>query len=241
MTEKKQTHIEAPSLAELKKAGVHFGHRVAKWNADNKSFIVGVKNNVHVFDLEKTRAQLETAAAFIEIVAGQGGKILFVSTKLPLEELIKKQAETAGMPFVVGRWLGGFLTNFSAMKKRIEHLRALEAEKQETGFKKYTKQERAKINLQLGKLQQRFGGVSELKQKPEALLVFDARQDQLAIKEANITGVPVIAIVDTNASPRHINYVISANDDAVAAVELIAGFLTAVMLQAKNKLGESNK
>jgi small subunit ribosomal protein S2 len=214
------------SLRELLEAGCHFGHQTTRWNPKMKLYIFAARNKIHIFDLAKTKEGLDEAAAFAKTIASQGGKIVFVGTKRQSQDIVKEYAGQVDMPFITERWVGGFLTNWDYIKKRINHLLDLKAGKAEDRFKNRTKRERVLIDRETAKLEKIFGGVSALKEKPAAIFITDARKDAGAIKEANSVGVKVIAIVDTNANPEGVDFVIPANDDATKCLQLIVGHIT---------------
>jgi small subunit ribosomal protein S2 len=214
------------SLKELLEAGCHFGHQTTRWNPRMKSYIFAARNKIHIFDLAKTKAGLDEAATFAKATASQGGKIVFVGTKRQSQDIVKEYAGQVGMPFITERWVGGFLTNWEMVKKRINHLLDLKAGKAEDRFKNRTKRERVLIDREIAKLEKIFGGVSTLKEKPAAIFITDVRKDASAVKEANSVGVKVIAIVDTNANPDGVDFVIPANDDATKCLQLIVGHIT---------------
>lgn len=211
------------SLKDLLEAGCHFGHQTARWNPKMKQYIFTSRDRVHIFDLVKTKEGLEKAAAFAKETASQGGQIIFVGTKRQAVDIVRKAAEKANMPFVTERWVGGLITNWEQIKKRLNRLADLKAGRAEERFKDRTKKERILIDREIAKLERIFGGVSELKNIPAAIFVADARKDAGALREAKTKGVKTIAIVDTNANPDDVDFVIPANDDASKCLELIVG------------------
>lgn len=227
----KEASISAalPSLEEMLGAGVHFGHRTSKWNPKMEPYIFTVRNNVHVIDLEKTLKKLKEALEFIQKIKGENGIIIFVGTKIAVKEITKQSAEECKMPFVTERWIGGTLTNFRVISKRLKHYRDLEKD-QETGeLKKYTKKEQHDFGIKLQRLNQQFGGIKNLIKLPDALLVIDTNKEQLAVKEARMKGIPIIGLCDTNADPTLIDYPIPVNDDAISSLKLILGSIVKVL------------
>jgi small subunit ribosomal protein S2 len=224
MTDKKpktKTKVTIPSLEEMLKAGVHFGHKPSKWNPKMAPYIFTVRNNIHVIDLEKTYQHLENAVEFCQSLKKENKIILFVGTKTAAKEIMKQAAEDTGVPYVTERWIGGTLTNFKSISKRLEHFRDLENKKKTGELKKYTKKERHDIDVKLGRLTQQFGGIKNLLKLPDAIFVIDVKHEKLAVKEALATKIPVIGTCDTNADPTDIKYPIASNDDASASLKLI--------------------
>lgn len=210
------------SLLDLLKSGAHFGHKTSRWNPKMKPYIFTVRNNIHIIDLEKTRAGLQKAADFAADLAKQGNNILFVGTKRQARDIVKQQAENCGMPYVNLRWLGGTFTNFRTIQKTVRKLEKLQQRKDSPDFElKYTKKERLLIEREIEKLTKLFEGIKNMKKTPAAVFISDIHHDDIALTEARKMKVPVIAIVDTNTDPGLVKYPIPANDDATAAVELI--------------------
>ena len=222
---KTKRKVSLPSLEEMLKAGVHFGHRTSKWNPKMEPYIFTSRNNVHVLDLEKTHQQLEKAADFLSQIKARKGIVLFVGTKAAAKEITKKAAEEAKMPFVTERWLGGTLTNFKGISKRLEYYRDLEKKKTGGELKKYTKKEQHEFDKELNKLNQQFGGIKNLLKVPDALFIVDVKQEKTAVKEANMSKIPIVGICDTTSDPTQITYPIPANDDASSALKLIVGVI----------------
>jgi small subunit ribosomal protein S2 len=210
------------SLVELLKSGAHFGHKTSRWNPKMKPYIFTVRNDIHILDLEKTKKALLKAASFASDVAAAGGIILFVGTKRQARDIIKKQAEKCGMPFVNVRWLGGTFTNFKTIQKTIRKLEKLQ-ELKTTGEleTRYTKKERLLIEREIEKLTKLFEGMKDLKKLPAAIFIADVNYDDIALTEAKKSKVPIIAIADSNSNPEGIDYVIPCNDDATQAIELV--------------------
>lgn len=206
---------------EMLKAGVHFGHRTSKWNPKMEPFIFGVRNNIHIIDLEMTVIALNSALEFVKKVAADGGVILFVGTKKQMSGIVKEAAEKINMPFVVNRWIGGLFTNYAVISKQIRLMEELEKDFKEGNFDKYTKKEKLNIERKIKKLNEKFGGLRNLKKLPEVIFAVDINEDKIAIAEARNKSIPVIALADTNTDPSIVTYPIPANDDALSSVRLI--------------------
>ncbi len=219
-----------PSLEEMLKQGIHFGHRTSRWNVKMDPYIFTARKNVHIIDLEKSREKLGQALEYLYQLKQKNATILFVGTKVSAKEIVKQIAEEINMPYVNERWLGGTLTNFPVISKRLEHYRDLEAKMQSGEMEeKYTKKERHDFNVELQRLKLRFGGMKKMTQLPDALLVVDTHKENLAVKEARMQGIPVIGLCDTNADPSIIDYPIPTNDDAISALKLILGTIQKVL------------
>ena len=218
-----------PSLEEMLKAGVHFGHRTSKWNAKMEPYIFTTRNNVHIIDLEKTHEKLKEALKFIQQIKEKKGMIIFVGTKVAAKEITQQSAQECKAPYVNERWIGGTLTNFKVISERLEHFRDLE-KKRETGeLKKYTKKEQHEFDIELQRLNQRFGGIKEILKLPDALLVIDTHKEKLAVKEAKMKKIPIIGLCDTNSDPSIIDYPIPVNDDAISSLKMILGVIVKVL------------
>lgn len=212
-------------IEEMFKAGVHFGHSRSKRHPKMGKYLFGVKNNVEIFDLEKTNQKLEEAKAFLKELAKDNKKILFVGTKVESKKSVEGFAKKIVMPYVTRRWLGGLLTNFKAMRERINNLEDL-IKKRETGeLEKYTKKERMQIEEKIGELQKRFGGLEIMNVLPSALLIVDSHKEKNALKETKELSIPVVAIINTNCNPEKIDYPIPANTNSKSSIEYILGEL----------------
>ncbi len=218
-----------PSLEEMLKAGAHFGHRTSKWNSKMEPYIFTARNNVHIIDLEKTQEKLAKALRFIQKLKEKKEVILFVGTKVAAKEITSQIAKKCRMPYVSERWLGGTLTNFGIISKRLEYFRDLEGKKKKGELKKYTKKEQHQFGLELQKLERQFGGIKKMLKLPEALLVVDVQKEKLAVKEARMKNIPVVGLCDTNADPSIIDYPIPVNDDAITSLKLILGIIVKVL------------
>ena len=229
-----------PSILEMLQAGVHFGHQKSRWHPKMERFIFTERNGVHIIDLEKTQAQLESVLADVKKMASEGKQILFVSTKPQARQIVKDAAEACGMPFLVDRWLGGFLTNFAEIRKLIKKYMTLKEQQASGELEKYTKNEQVQIGKQLEKMDTYLGGLVTLSNQPDALFVPAVQREKTAMTEANRTGVAVIGVCDTNANPDNVQYVIPANDDAVKAIDMIVALVRDAIIEGR-KEWESKK
>jgi small subunit ribosomal protein S2 len=220
---------------EMLRAGLHFGHKTSRVHPKMMPYISGIRNTVHIIDLEKTKEKFEEALKFIQELIAQGNKILFVGTKIQAKELTKNMAIECGQPYVIERWLGGIFTNFEIIKKRIDYFKDLEKKKTEGELEKYTKKERAKFDKELQNLEIKFGGIKEMEKLPEAIFVLDMKKDRLAIKEAKKKGIKVIGISDTNCDPTLADYPIPANDDAISSIKYILEKVKEAIIKSKTK------
>lgn len=208
-------------IEEMEKAGLGFGHKISKLHPKMEPFIAGVKNGVHIFDLEKTAKEFSKALEYISKVVSSGKTILFVGTKIQLRFLIKNAAEECGIPYVTERWLGGTFTNFETIQKRIAYFKDLEKKKKSGGLDKYSKKERLKFDKEIAALKIKFEGIKDMSKLPEAVCIFGLDKDLTCAKEARKKGIKIIAIVDTNNNPEIVDYPIPANDDAISSVRYI--------------------
>lgn len=221
------------TLEELLEAGSHFGHQVRRWNPKMSHYIYGAKDGVHIFDLAKTREGLVAAFDAVKKTVENGGIVLFVGTKRQAQDLIRDAAIKVGMPHVASRWLGGTLTNFDQIKRSIEKLHEMKSTREAGGYQEYTKHERLLIDRKIDDLERKFGGISSLKGLPDMLFIVDTHQEKKAVDEARKMGVPVVGVVDTNGDPTKVEYVISANDDAVKSIALIVDFIAKAVEESK--------
>lgn len=215
----------AADIKQLFEAGAHFGHKTSRWNPKMGKFIFTKKDGIHIINLDKTVEQIDAASNFLTEVAGRGRQVLFVGTKKQAKEVVKNAAEEAGMPYVTERWLGGMLTNQSTIVSQIKKLKLLE-KRMASGelASRYNKLEVQRYQEEIDAMNLRYGGIKEMRGKPGAVVVFGATADKNAIAEAKKLNIPVIAVCDTNADPTGIDYVIPANDDAIAVLQMIAGY-----------------
>jgi len=208
-------------MKTLLETGVHFGHRARRWNPKMKSYIFTERNGIHIIDLQQTVRQLDEVYALVRETVARGGTVLFVGTKRQAQETVAAEAERCEMPYVNTRWLGGTLTNWRTIRERIDTLKDMERRRDKGEWDLLTKKEALLMQRKLDKLQIRLGGIRDMKNLPHLLFVVDINREATAIKEANILGIPVIAIVDTNCDPDDIDYVIAGNDDAIRAIRLV--------------------
>ena len=221
------------SMKQLLEAGVHFGHQTRRWNPKMAPYIFAERNGIYIIDLQKTVKKLDEAYKFITDIAAEGGEVLFVGTKKQAQDSIREEAIRCGMPFVNARWLGGMLTNFKTIQKRIKRLAQLKTMEADGTFDMLPKKEVVKLNLEIEKLEKFMGGITGMKKQPAAMFVVDPRKEKNAVAEAKKLGIPVVAIVDTNCDPDEIDYVIPGNDDAIRAVKLIAAEMANAVLEGK--------
>ena len=221
------------SMKQLLEAGVHFGHQTRRWNPKMSEYIYTERNGIHIIDLQKTVRKADDAYMFIRQIAMDGGTVLFVGTKKQAQDSIAEEAVRCGMYFINNRWLGGTLTNFTTIKKRVARMNELQKMAADGSFELRPKKEVAKLKLELEKLEKNLGGIQTMAHLPSAIFVVDTRKEHLAVAEARRLGIPLVAIVDTNCDPEEIDYVIPGNDDAIRAVKLIAGRMADAIIEAR--------
>ncbi|AJQ94673.1 ribosomal protein S2 [Gynuella sunshinyii YC6258] len=212
----------AVSMRDLLKAGAHFGHQTRFWNPKMGKYIFGARNKIHIINLEFTVPALNKALTFVEQMASNKNKIMFVGTKRSAQNVIRDEATRVGMPYVNHRWLGGMLTNYKTIRQSIRRLRDLEAQKSDGTFDQLTKKEVLMRNREMEKLEKSIGGIKDMGGLPDAIFVIDVDHERIAIQEANKLGIPVIGVVDTNSNPDGVDFVIPGNDDAIRAIEIYA-------------------
>jgi len=218
---------------EMAQAGLHFGHNVSRLHPKMKSYVTGIKNNVHIIDLEKTAKELDRAIQFITSLVADGKTILFVGTKIQIKELVRQAAQDCQMPYVTERWLGGTFTNFSTISNRVQYFKDLESRKAHGDFAKYTKKERMDFDKELELLKRKFEGIRNLAKLPDAVLILDVKKDIACAKEARRKHIPIIGITDTNVDPTIVDYLIPANDDAISSVRYILDKIREAILNTK--------
>lgn len=221
---------------EMAEAGLHFGHRTSRVHPKMKPYIFGVRNTVHIIDLEKTAEKFKEALGFIKKLISENKILLLVGTKVQIKDLAREVAKECDLPYIIERWLGGTLTNFEIIKKRLEYFKELERKKEKGELKKYTKKEQAKIDHEIKNLEIKFGGIKNMEKLPEAVFILDMKKDNLAIKEARKKGVAIVGIADTNVDPTLADYPIPANDDAISSVKYILEKVKEVICQTSSKL-----
>ena len=223
------------TLKQLLEAGVHFGHQTSRWNPKMQPYIFTARNGIHIIDLQKTVRLLDDAWLFIRNVAASGRPVLFVGTKKQAQETIQTEAARSGMFFVNRRWMGGMLTNFSTVKKRIERLQELRKMQQNGQLDQIPKKEAKKLTDELDRLMYHFDGIADMKRLPGAVYVVDPRKEHIAVLEANRLKIPVVAITDSNCDPDLIQYVIPGNDDAIRAVKLLTAKMADACLEGRQE------
>jgi small subunit ribosomal protein S2 len=221
------------SMKQLLEAGVHFGHQTRRWNPKMARYIFTERNGIYIIDLQKTVKKVEEAYNYVRDMAANGGTILFVGTKKQAQESVKEEALRCGMYFVNERWLGGMLTNFQTIQKRIDRLRQLERMEAEGTFAVLPKKEVAQLLHEKDKLERFLGGIKDMKKLPSAIFVVDPRKERIAVAEARKLNIPLVGIVDTNCDPDEIDVVIPANDDAIRAVKLLVGKMAEAVMEGQ--------
>ena len=226
------------SMKDLLEAGVHFGHQTQRWNPKMSNYIYGAKSGIHILDLRITYEAVEQAQDYVQKLVANSGKVLFVGTKPQAQGVIEGQAIRAGMPYVNFRWLGGMLTNFKTIIKRVVYLKELMSLESSGEINAYTKSERLKIRREIEKLNKSIGGIVNLNKLPDALFVVDLANESTAITEAKKLGIPVIGLADSNVDPQGVEIVIPGNDDAIRSIELIASAIADSCLKGSGKREE---
>ena len=221
------------SMKQLLEAGVHFGHQTRRWNPKMAQYIFTERNGIYIIDLQKTVKKLEEAYLFVRDAAADGSDVLFVGTKKQAQDSVKEEAIRCGMPYVNARWLGGMLTNFNTIKRRIKRLEQLKKMEADGTFDLLPKKEVIKLKLEIETLEKFMGGIVNMKKQPAAMFIVDPRKERIAVQEAHKLGIPIVAIVDTNCDPDEIDYVIPGNDDAIRAVRLIAGAMADAVIEGR--------
>jgi len=221
------------SMKQLLEAGVHFGHQTRRWNPKMKKYIFTERNGIYIIDLQKTSDKVDEAYNFIKDVVANGGDILFVGTKKQAQEATKSEALRCGMHFVSQRWLGGMLTNYKTIRNRINRLNELKKMEEDGTFALLTKKEVIKLKHEAERLEKFLGGIKNMEKIPGALFVVDPRKEKIAVQEAKILGIPVVAIVDTNCDPDEVDLVIPGNDDAIRAVKLLTATIADAIIEGK--------
>ncbi|MBP8994191.1 MAG: 30S ribosomal protein S2 [Bacteroidales bacterium] len=227
------------SMKQLLEAGVHFGHQTRRWNPKMAPYIFTERNGIYIIDLQKTVRKLEDAYMFVRQVAEEGGNVLFVGTKKQAGDSIKEEAIRAGAHYVNARWLGGMMTNFKTIRRRIDRLEQLRKMELDGTFNLLPKKEVIKLNLEIEKLEKFLGGIKTMNKLPGALFIVDPRKERIAVAEAKKLNIPIVAIVDTNCDPDEIDYVIPGNDDAIRAVKLIAGAVASAIIEGRQGFQEA--
>jgi small subunit ribosomal protein S2 len=229
------------SMKQLLEAGVHFGHQTRRWNPKMKPYIFTERNGIYIIDLQKTVRKMDEAYRFVKEVAEAGDPVLFVGTKKQAQESVREEATRCNMYFVNQRWLGGTLTNYNTIKKRINRLHELEKMDDQGTFEVLPKKEVIQLRAEKERLEKFLGGIKNMKKLPGAIFIIDPRKERIAIAEARILGIPIVAIVDTNCDPEEIDYIIPGNDDAIRAVKLITSKIAEAVLEGRQGAEEAQQ
>jgi len=228
--------MKLPSIEDMLKAGMHFGHRTSRWHPKMAPYIFGARKGVHIIDLEKSRELLGNALDFVIEEVSQGKKILFVGTKEHVKGLLKKTAQDAGMPYVSEHWIGGLLTNFPVIKKSIKKYKDLIEKKEAGKLAKYTKKEQLEFDREIAKLELRVGGLTDLLKTPEIVFIWDIKTEKTALAEATKKGISVIAVCDTNVNPEGVDWIIPSNDDASKTIKLVLDLMLGAVEEGRAKI-----
>ena len=223
------------SMKSLLEAGVHFGHQRRRWNPKMQQYIFAHRNGIHIIDLQQTLQYIEQAAAFVEDLAAQGKTIIFVGTKKQAQDSVIAEAQRCGVFFINTRWLGGTLTNFSTIQKRIDHLVGLEQRSARGEIAVLIKKEALKLETEIVRMNRHFGGIKEMTQIPGAIFIIDVGKESIAVAEAKRVGIPVIALVDTDCDPTDIDYPIPGNDDAIRSIKLVTTRIADAYIEGTNR------
>ncbi|KXS40233.1 MULTISPECIES: 30S ribosomal protein S2 [unclassified Candidatus Frackibacter] len=226
------------TMKQMLESGVHFGHQTKRWNPKMKPYLFTERNGIYIIDLQQTVKLVEVAYNFVRDLASEGKEILFVGTKKQAKETIKREAERCGMPYVSERWLGGMLTNYQTIRKRIDRLNELEQMEEDGLFEVLPKKEVMELEKERDKLLRFLGGIRDMNGLPDAIYVVDPRKEEIAVAEAKKLGIPIVAIVDSNCDPDLIDYIIPGNDDAIRAVKLLTGAMADAVLEGNQGVQE---
>ena len=229
------------TMRQMLEAGVHFGHQTRRWNPKMKRFIFGERNGIYIIDLEQTLGRVETAYGFVRDLVGKGGTILFVGTKKQAQDPVRSYAEKCGMPFVNERWLGGMLTNFDTISKRVGKMLEYERMQASGEFEAMPKKEALLLTREMEKLQRNLGGLRGLTKRPDAVFILDTKKEHIAVTEANKLGIPVVAVVDTNVDPELVQYPIPGNDDAIRANSLLSRVIADAVAEGRYVAGKRDR
>jgi small subunit ribosomal protein S2 len=222
-------------IKQFLEAGVHFGHKVSRWNPKMKKFIFGERSGIYIIDLEKTEEHLNIARDFLLEITSKGEMVLFVGTKKQIQDIVQQEAMRCGMYYVSERWPGGLLTNFSTIKKRIARLKEIEKMKEDGTFEKFTKKEVASLEKELSKLKKNFAGIVQMEKMPKAIYIVDTKKEETAIREANRLSIPIIGFIDTNSDPNLVAFPIPGNDDATKSVRLITSLIADTVIEGRKR------
>lgn len=229
------------SMKQLLESGVHFGHQTRRWNPKMKPYIFTERNGIYILDLQQTLELIEKAYDYVRDITATGGSVLFVGTKKQAQDSIVSEAQRSEMPFVSHRWLGGMLTNFTTIKKRIDRLQEIEQMEEDGTFEKLPKKEVLQLRNEAKKLERNLGGIRQLTKVPDAIYIVDPRKERIAVTEALRLGIPIISIVDTNCDPDEVAYVIPGNDDAIRAIALITKVMADAAIEGRDSRPEAKK
>jgi len=229
--EEERFEVEEVSIKSLLAAGAHFGHQTSRWNPRMKKHIFGARDGIHIIDLEQPADMLSKACAFVRDLVAKSGDIIFVGTKRQAKDTIEEEAKRCGMPYVNQRWLGGMLTNFATIQARIDYLVRLEDRRERGELEYLTKKESLKLGKEIDRLNRQMGGFKEMTKFPGAVFIVDPAKERIAVAESRRTGIPIVAIADTNCNPHELDYAIPANDDAVRAVKLICSRIAEAVIE----------
>jgi len=232
--------VDTELIKQLLEAGVHFGHHVSRWNPKMKKYIFGERSNIYIIDLEKTVGYLNKARDYVKDLASKGETVLFVGTKRQAQDIIFQEAQRSGMYYIKDRWLGGTLTNFKTIRNSIKRLESIETMQKDGTFSAIKKKEKAILTKEMDKLKKNLQGIVSMRKMPGALFIVDAKKEDIAVKEARKLGIPIVAIIDTNADPDLIDYPIPANDDAMRSIKLLTGLITDSIVEGRKQFDESN-
>jgi small subunit ribosomal protein S2 len=221
------------SMRDLLEAGVHFGHQTRRWNPKMKRFIHGERNGIYIIDLQQTLSRIESAYTFVRDLVGEGGIVLFVGTKKQAQDPVRSYAEKCNMPYINERWLGGMLTNFQTISKRVAKMKEYERMRAAGEFEAMPKKEALMLTRELDKLERNLGGIRDLERLPDAIFVLDTKKEDIAVTEANKLGIPIVAVVDTNCDPDVIDFVIPGNDDAIRSATLMSRVVSDAVLEGR--------
>ncbi len=224
---------DTATIKQLLEAGAHFGHQTSRWHPKMKTYIFTRRNDIHIIDLQQTAALLEKACAYVKQVVGEGGNVLFVGTKKQAQESVEQEAKRCGMFYVNRRWLGGTLTNFTTIQRRIDYLVRLENQKVKGDFNRLPKKEAQGFEEEIERLNRNLGGFKEMTALPSVIFIVDPTKEDIALAEAKRLEIPVVAVVDTNCDPDDIDYVIPANDDAIRAIKLVCSKIADAVIEGK--------
>ncbi len=229
------------SMKQLLEMGVHFGHRTQKWNPKMQPYIFTQRNGIHILDLQQTLRNLNQYYDMVRDLVRNGGTVLFVGTKRQAQETVAEEAARCNMPYINTRWLGGTLTNWRTIRSRIEMLKKLEQRRDKGEFELLTKREAMMLNREIDKLQDRLGGIRNMKKEPDLIIIVDTFREATAVKEANSLNIPVLALVDSNSDPDVVDYILPANDDAMRSIKLIVGALADAVIEGRQMRGKDDE